>query len=479
MTRVAATAALFAIATGASLISQSMGRPITAAMLYLLGVTVVGATQGLVLGMVTAIAASLLYNFAITDPVLKFSIPDPDTLVPLLVFNACAIVSGTLAGRLRDRAMEAQQSARDLTELLESSKRFQSVITPDDLAEAIPAFDPLMKKFMPTLYFCNGSRMQLYPDRPLKACSVDTANCMATIYESADTISYPLQSSHGLLGALVLRPRGEALTESEKASIDAFVNMVGLALERCFLLDRVAGNQAIERSEAFKTALLSSVSHDVRTPLAAIRASAGGLKELSENMPPAVRDQLVTTITQQCDRLNRYLSDLLNLGLLQSGIDFSKMPVVDMIDILNSAIEGIAPIRGERNITRDVGDEPVFVRADAVLLQQVIHNILENAVDYSPATSRIDVTLTTSEKEARLTITDEGVGIPSASLERVFERFYRVERPGIRPHGTGLGLAIAKAFTEAVGGTIVAESPVRDGHGTRFIISVPVAARFP
>lgn len=474
------TIGIFTLATAASVLSQTLGRNVTAAMVYLLGVTVIGATQGLLPGLVTAIGASAVYNFAIRDPHFAFTLADLDDLVPLVAFNVTALIAGSLAGRLRDRAAESQRSSQELAALLEASKILQGVVSLGDLAAALPRFGPFAQAESVALFVYADKTLQpvaphagAMPDGEVIARVSSQIATRAFAADSAGWSVFPLETGPDPLGVLLVRFADTGAARSAPA-LDAVVNMLAITLARCFLLERLTSARAIERSEAFKTALLSSVSHDMRTPLSAISASASGLLGYEEKLAPDMRVQLLTTITEQCERLNRYTSNLLNLSRAQGELSPDDMPVIDVVEVLGSAVNGIRPALKGRDIVKRLPPNPVFVKADAVLLEQVFHNVLENAVFYSDAPSTIEVELKSHARQAEITITDAGIGIPPQALDKVFERFYRVDLPPRRARGSGLGLAISKAFTEAVGGHIAAASPLTPKGGTRISIILPL-----
>jgi two-component system sensor histidine kinase KdpD len=479
--RLLITTLLFGIATGASFLGEALGKPITSPLFYVLGVTVIGATQGLFLGLVSAALAGVIYNFAVTDPV-SFRLADADDFVPLIAFNLCAVVSGLLAGRLKDSVAHAQQGARELASVLEVSRRCQGVLTLVDLERLIPTFEPLKNRFDVALLIRKDDK--LLPttsptEKPFSEMLRKSAEDFAATGQKSGPLgawlAYGLYSANGPLGVLLLRPTVSSSPSVAASSMDAFINMIAITLERCFLLERLANSQAVERSEAFKTALLSSMSHDMRTPLSAISASASGLLAYESDMSPVVRAELLRTIKEQCDRLNRYTTDLLSLGRLQGGLDPQSLSDIDLVDALGGAINGIRPILEARTVVKSLPQQPLLVRADPVLLEQVFHNVLENAVMYSGRESRIEVSVDMAAGEAAVRVSDEGIGIPASELERVFDRFYRVEQNTSRARGSGLGLAIAKAFIEAFGGRIHAQSPTAAGCGTCIAVVLPLS----
>ncbi len=476
------TIVLFAGATAAAFFSQSLGKSITAPLVYLLGVTVIGATQGLLLGVVSAILAALIYNFAITDPIFVFRFSDLDDLVPVVAFNLSALISGTMAGRLKDSVARAQKGKEELEDLLHASQLLQSAIAPADLARVVPRFGPLQDRYdVAVLINIEGVlRLLDVAEQATPAEVVVSALASQLATNRLEPVVggwavYSLNGVAGLSGVILVRSKDSSARQPAASVVEAFVNVVAITLERCVLFERLASSKAVERSEAFKTALLSSVSHDMRTPLAAISASVTGLLEYEDNLSLDARAQLLNTIREQCARLNRYTTDLLNLGRVQAGFTADQMAVVDAVEVLGRAVTSIRPLLGERELRKTFAQGPVFARADAILLEQVFHNVLENAVYYSPDGSVITVSLVRGAGTLTVVIADEGIGIPEAELNRVFQSFYRIDHPGYRQRGTGLGLAIARAFTEAVGGKIVARSPVHGCAGTEITIELPLS----
>lgn len=479
--RVRATLLLFTAATAIAFLSQNLEKPVTSALIYVLGVTLIGATQGAMLGLLSAICASLTYNFAIAEPAFVFRLADLDDLVPLLAFNFCALISGVLAGRLRYQAQRAMRSAAELGDLLEVSKNFQSAFSLAHLSDVIISFATERRNLDLALYAYQGSKLTtiVRPDSRLNVerfnVAVENAIKSQAITKSEEGwLIYPLISSNGAIGALLVRRQAGHDDNPSATSIDAFVNMVSLTLERCFLHERLATSKAIERSEAFKTALLSSVSHDMRTPLATISASVTGLLDYNDSLTAETKTQLLIAIKEQCERLNRYTANMLNLSRLQSGIDVDELPIIDLIDVIGGAANSIRARLGARTLRKTFPHSSILVRADPILLEQVYLNILENAVIYSPDGSPIEIAVHVDGQLVKIEIIDQGIGIPSDELDRVFERFHRVELSGAAVPGSGLGLAIAKGFVEAIGGSIKAKSPSAEGQGTCIEILLPL-----
>jgi two-component system sensor histidine kinase KdpD len=227
---------------------------------------------------------------------------------------------------------------------------------------------------------------------------------------------------------------------------------------------------------------MNSVSHDLRTPLSTVLGSATTLIDYGATLKPEVRDDLLLSIREEAERLSRYVGDLLDMTRLEGGGLNVRTDWTDVRDALNAAADRVSRRLGRRRITRDFPPQLSMVEADHGLLEQAVVNILENAIAYSPDGTTIELAAYEDRGSVVISIEDEGRGIPTAELERVFDKFRRMEdstdRAPDRVQGAGLGLAIAKGFVEAMRGRIAAASPIQDGpdggkRGTRILISLP------
>jgi two-component system, OmpR family, sensor histidine kinase KdpD len=253
-----------------------------------------------------------------------------------------------------------------------------------------------------------------------------------------------------------------------------------VALERAELAAATVENEALRRSDKLRAALLNSISHDLRTPLATVMGSATTLIDYGKTLKPEVRDDLMISIREEAERLNRYVGDLLDMTRLEGGALTTRSESTDVRDVLAAGITRVSRRMEGRKLVRDFPYELSSVQTDPGLLEQAIVNILENAIAYSPDSSEIDVAAYEDRANVVISIEDEGPGIPQTDLERIFERFRRLEESsdrnrGDRNKGAGLGLSIAKGFVEAMGGRIAAASPLIGGRGTRILISLPKA----
>jgi two-component system sensor histidine kinase KdpD len=450
---------------------------VAAALLFVLGVMVVGALHGVAAALAAAFAAFLIYNFYLTEPLFTVRLAAERDLVPFFAFNVAALIAGLLAGRLQDRAKAAQRANLQLASLLETSQDMQAAVTPGDVLARLSGSAPVRLGLR--LHVFRHDRGHLVdtnaaaaPDARLKEAA-DTVWSTGSPFDRDHLKAVPLRGSQGAMGVLVADgDEGEEVISV--AFLGALANVLALALERAQFSERVAEAAALTKSEELKTALLSSVSHDLRTPLAAISASASSLVEYRDKLTAEASGKLLRGIVDECERLNRYTGNLLEMSKLQAGLR-PKGQVLDVIEVAGSVLQRIRGKLGERKLDRHLPSDALLIEADAVLFELALTNLLVNAITYSDDGARIEVRVARLDGEAAIDVADNGFGIPPEDLTRVFERFQRVARYEPTPRGSGLGLAIARGFVEAFGGRIWAEVPGLDGRGTRIAIRLPLA----
>jgi len=286
---------------------------------------------------------------------------------------------------------------------------------------------------------------------------------------------WPLQGVRGRAGVAGIAAAALVPGSDEERLILALLDQGAVALERAQLAGDAVETESLRRADRFRGALMNSVSHDLRTPLSTVLGASTTLIDYGATLSPEVRADLLLSIREEAERLNRYVGDLLDMTRLEGGGLNVKADWVDVRDVLNAAAERVSRRLLARRLTRDFPADLSLVILDQGLLEQAVVNILENAIAYSPDGSIIELAAYEDRGSVVISIEDQGKGIPTVELERIFNKFRRMEEPSDRTQGAGLGLAIAKGFVEAMGGRIAAASPIVDGHGARILISLPKA----
>ena len=275
---------------------------------------------------------------------------------------------------------------------------------------------------------------------------------------------------------LGVRAVGGEMTAASLQALETLADQAAVSLERVRLAGQAARGVALEETQKLRTALLASLSHDLRTPLAGIRGAAETLRASWDDLVPPVRADLLASIEQDTGRMTRFLANITDLTRLESGQVTPRVAPVAVAEVVEAAI---ARVPDAVHTRVSLPDAPPVVRADAALLEQALVNVLDNATRYAPPGSVTSVRVTQRGGVAAIAVADEGVGIAPEDLPHVFDSFTRAQRGDRVAPGTGLGLAIARGMVEAMGGTIAAASPRPDAPrggapGTVVTITLPI-----
>jgi two-component system sensor histidine kinase KdpD len=286
-----------------------------------------------------------------------------------------------------------------------------------------------------------------------------------------------MQTGRGVVGVIgVDRDEpGPLLTPEQSRLLDALADQAALAIERVNLVEDVDRARLEAESDRLRQALLTSISHDLRTPLASILGSASSLASPGAPLDDAVRAALIATIQDEAERLNRFIGNLLDMTRLESGRLKPSLGMIDLSDVIGAALQRAGKILADHRVELDLEAGLPMLALDMVLFEQVLFNLLDNAAKHAPAGSLIRLLAWREDRLVKLQVIDEGEGIPEAALEHIFDKFYRARGDDRRRAGTGLGLAICRGFVEAMGGTITAGNR-RDRSGAVFTITLPVPA---
>jgi two-component system, OmpR family, sensor histidine kinase KdpD len=432
----AITALIFPLRTVSPAVSNGV--------LYLVAVLLISTAWGLRLGLLTSVASAAAFNFFHIPPTGTFTIADGRNWVALAVFLFAAVVTGSLAEAARARAAEADRR-REEADLAAELARV--LLGGTDLAESVRIA---------------GERLASALGAPWATISLDPPA------RDPRHETFPLCDGGARVGTVEIPADlpDDVRARVRERVVPALEALLGAELERERLAAEVVETRALRRSDVVKTALLRSVSHDLRSPITAILAAGDALG--SETLSVDERRELSDAVRTGGERLARLVDKLLDLSRLEAGTAEPRPDWISIDEVVAGAVDE-SPVGGRFELSID--PELPLVRADAAQLERAIANLLENAARYS---GELPVSVRARAVGPRLLIrvVDRGPGIPSAELERIFEPFYRV--PGDAGHrGSGLGLAIARGFVEANGGRVWAES--LPGQGTSFVIALPLS----
>jgi two-component system sensor histidine kinase KdpD len=283
----------------------------------------------------------------------------------------------------------------------------------------------------------------------------------------------PLKTTRGVIGVLGVKPTSpnSYMSPDQRRTLDAFVNQVALAIEGARLAEQARQTELLEATEKLQTALLNSISHDLRTPLVSITGALSSLDEAGPALDEDVRRSLIETAREEAERLNRLVGNLLDITRLEAEAMHLHREACDVQELIGSSLEQIGMPLKNRLVKVDIPAKIPLVPVDFVLFSRVLVNVIDNALKFSPPEKPIEIKARVSNQTLEIAIADRGEGIPLGDLERIFDKFYRVQRPD-NVSGTGLGLSICKGIVEAHGGSIRAEN--RDGGGAIFTVRLPL-----
>ena len=489
----AAAVVLVAVANGLAFVLDRYSTGADLAMIFLASVLGAGLAYGLRPALTAAVLAILTYNYFFLEPRFSLVIGHATDVFTFAIFIAVAGATGWLSGRVRDQAQLSSQRASAVTALLAASRRLSAASTQDETAQALAEQASAAAGGRAVVLLPKGEDLIQVAGAPTTVLLTTGALAAArwawdkgepagsgtgTLPQVGWTFR-PLVGVRGRAGVAGVEVNNESGADEERL-VSAMLDQGAVALERAELAAATVENEALRRSDKLRAALLNSISHDLRTPLATVMGSATTLIDYGKTLKPDVRGDLLISIREEAERLNRYVGDLLDMTRLEGGALKTRSEWTDVRDVLAAAITRVSRRLENRKLTRDFPHELTSVETDPGLLEQAIVNILENAIAYSPDGSAIDVAAYEDRGNVVISIEDEGPGIPQTDIERIFEKFRRLEEPsdrtrGERNKGAGLGLSIAKGFVEAMGGRIAAASPLIGGRGTRILISLPKA----
>ncbi|MDO8411764.1 MAG: DUF4118 domain-containing protein [Phenylobacterium sp.] len=426
-------------------------------MIFLGGVLVVAVVFGSGPAYLAAVLGFVSYNFYLVEPRFTFGVESEDIII-LIVFLAVAMMTGGLAGRVRDEAIRARERARTSAVLFQAGRDFAGMGEEAAIAERLAAGlaeaaqGPAVVLIDGQIY---GAAHAALPSGLADILAVFDAPG-ATSAQEGDWRLRTLWAEDRRLGAAAWRSPGSAGDLDEVPLIHVLLDMGATAMARARLSRAWAEIEATDRTQSLRNALLSSISHDLRTPLASILASASSLRAFGDAFDAEVRNDLLDTIQEEAERLNAFVGNLLNMTKLEAGALAIQGTPFEMAESLDRLVGRFERRRGGRAIEFSVEGDRLVALGDPILFEQALSNVLENALRFSPEQGAVEVSLRRLDEMLVVEVADAGPGVQSDELSRIFEKFYRSKSANENLQGAGLGLSIVKGLIEAMGGVVTA-----------------------
>lgn len=461
-------------------------------LVFLTAVVSVAVRYGLLPSLLASVAASLCYNFFFLPPTYTFNITEPTNVAAFFFFMLIAVVVSNVAARVRMQAVAATGRARTTEYLYSFSRKLASTVTLDDVLWATAYQTALMLRVRVVLLLPEHGSIEVKagypPEDQLDAADLAAANWAwsndrpagrgSDTLPGAKRLFLPMRTGRGPIGVIGIDDdrTGPILTPDQTRLLDALMDQGALAIERVRLVEDIDRVKLVVETDRLRSALLTSISHDLKTPLASVLGSASTLRDLANRLTDDEKGDLLTTIIDESERLNRFIANLLDMTKLEAGAIVPNAALHDLGEVVGSALRRASKILLHHRVDVQLQADLPMLELDAVLFEQALFNLLDNAAKYAPAGSLIGIQSWRDSTAVSLQILDEGEGIPVDELESIFDKFYRAQKGDhVRP-GTGLGLAISRGFVEAMHGTISAANR-SDRTGAILTIRLPIPKR--
>lgn len=485
---------LVLVASGIAWLVHLFLTPTNLVMIYLLTTVVAAIYLGRGPAVVTSVLSVMVFDFFFVPPQLTFAVADTEYLLTFLGLLVVGLVISQLAALVREQVITARRREGAARALYELSRDLATSAGLEAILSAIVGHisQTFSRKVVILLSNPDASpRLRVFAQSPGLELDENEMAVATWSFEhgepagrGTDTLGaaqvryLPLKTARGTVGILGIAPTepGAVLTPEQRRLLEAFANLIATAVERAQLAEAARQAQLHEATEKLQTALLNSISHDLRTPLVSITGALSSLEEDGLSLDGPARQSLIETAREEAERLNRLVGNLLDMSRMEAGALHVHRQPSDVEDVIGAALEQLRPRLDRRAIEVEVPPNLPLVSIDLALMVQVMVNLVDNALKYSPASAPIEIRARRTDSEVQVQVADRGTGIPPEDLERVFDKFYRVHQPGLVA-GTGLGLAISKGIVEAHGGRIWAEN--RPGGGTLVTLTLPLALAQP
>jgi two-component system sensor histidine kinase KdpD len=478
----------------AELMKPSFGGE-TVPLIFMMGVLGVAYLACLGPSILAAVASMLSYNFFFIAPSDSFIITGPINVAALFFFLFTALIVSNLTARVRRQADLARNRAAITSALYGFSSNLASQAKLEDLLStsvlqiaASLGADVVM--MLPDAHGRLKVASSFPPHDVMEKADLGAAqwcfeNCRSAgrgsdTLPGARRLFLPLRTNRGAIGVAGLaagRRSDIILSPDERRLLDALIDQAAVAIERVRLAQEMDDARVAAETERLRGALLTSLSHDLKTPLASILGAAGSLREYGERFDAAARAEMIRTIEDEASRMARFVGNLLDMTRLESGAVELKRQPTELLDVVGAALRRTEGLLLDFKISLDIEPDLPLLELDEMLIEQVLVNLLDNAAKYAPPLSTIAIKARRSGSAVELQVVDEGPGIPEDQLSLIFEKFHRVKGGDHQRAGTGLGLAICRGFVEAMGGGVTAANRM-DRSGAIFTVELPVPAAF-
>ncbi|MFQ6571800.1 DUF4118 domain-containing protein [Pseudomonas sp. UM16] len=456
-------------------------------LVFLAAVLLVAVRSSLGPALACAVMSFLTYDFLFIPPNFSFSIQREEDVLTSLFFLLMAALTGNLAARQRRQLQALRETQEQTNQLLDLSRKLTAATDRQAVFNAagqhLDGWNDvqvclLERDVEARLQVVSGGNVQ-FSDNERAAADWAWQHDQAAGLGS-DTLPngrwwwWPLSVEEQPLALLGVRPRqGQSLTPQHRRLLKALSQPLAQALARARLAEQLEAARLHGETEQLRSALLASVSHDLRTPLTAMRGSIDSLLALGEAIPPADRQELLEGTRNEAERLDRYIQNLLDMTRLGHGGLKLARDWVAPTDIVGSALNRLRVVLAPLQVSTEVPDGLPLLFVHAALIEQALVNVLENAARFSPANGRLQLHVVVADEQLRFAVSDEGPGIPPADREKIFDMFYTAARGDRGGQGTGLGLAICQGMIGAHGGHILVGEGI-DGHGTCITLCLPL-----
>jgi len=459
------------------------------ALVFLMAVLAAAVGGGIWPALFASFTGAMAFNFFFLPPLYTLDIGSSESAVAFVFFLGVALIASNLTARVQRQAAAARERARTTEDLYLFSRKLAGTGTLDEVLWATAYQMASMLRVRVVILLPEESTLAVRAGYPPDDTLVDAdiaaarwawehdrpAGRGADTLPGAKRLYIPLRTGRGPVGVIGLDNdrQGPLLSPEQQRLLDALADQAALAIERIQLVADVDKARLAVEADKLRAALLRSISHDLKTPLAAILGTASALRDYGETLSADSRADLITTIADESERLNRFIANLLDMTRLESGAIEPNASLHFLGDVVGTSLRRATKILARHRTEIDVPADLPMLKLDHVLFEQVLFNLLDNAAKYAPPSSTIHVQGWADGAFVNLQVIDEGPGIPEDSLERVFDSFYRVSKTDSVRAGTGLGLSICRGFVEAMGGKITAGNRP-NGHGAVFTIRMPV-----